>query len=400
MVRNYISNDIDFVQPTQYPISKNRVAKRPPPEPEPLPTFKPLPILNENQYGQPKLPAYINNQDPAQLFRLFWTDELMDQLVEYTNKNAELHPIAEEKDFPRRWKPTSRQELYAYLAVLIHMGLHGESTIEDYWHKDFNHGSRHIVQKYIGANRWQQIDRYFYCTKPRSEDDEDFQNTFERIEDLSEELRLALMRYYKPGIHLTVNKTIKRFTGRAPKIVNIPTKPTPKGFKIWVLANQGYILDWIFHAKGDNKGPVDLDTFWVEEGLSKTQAVVMDFLTQEDPETGQRLYQPNMHTIWLDNLFTSVKLLQELRRLGIGGAGTVRTTKTKRKELDEKKESKKEQIDRQLTDLKLLYQNQIPWGTLYTRLSEDETVIEFAWKDANMVLFMSTVSNGKYSNLY
>lgn len=134
------------------------------------------------------------------------------------------------------------------------------------------------------------------------------------------------MRYYKPGIHLTVNETIERFTGRAPEIVNIPTKPTPKGFKIQVLANQGYILNWMFYAKGDNKGPVDLDTFQVEEGLLKTQAVIMDFLTQEDPETGQRLYQPNMHTVWLDNLFTSVKLLQELCRLGIGGVGTVRTT--------------------------------------------------------------------------
>ena len=101
MVRNYTSNDIDFVQPTQYPTSKNRVAKRPPPEPEPLPTFEPLPILNESQYGQPKLLAYINNQDPAQLFRLFWTDELMDQLVEYMNKNAKLHPIIKKKDFPR-----------------------------------------------------------------------------------------------------------------------------------------------------------------------------------------------------------------------------------------------------------------------------------------------------------
>ena len=94
--------------------------------------------------------------------------------MEYTNKNAELHPIVEEKDFPRRWKPTSRQELYAYLAVLIHMGLHGESTIEDYWHKDFHHGLRHIIQKYIGADRWQQIDCYFYCTKPKSEDDKAF----------------------------------------------------------------------------------------------------------------------------------------------------------------------------------------------------------------------------------
>ena len=66
----------------------------------------------------------------------------------------------------------------------------------------------------------------------------------------------------------------------------------------------------------------------------------MDFLTQEDLETGQRLYQPNMHTVWLDNLFTSVKLLQELHRLGIRGAGTVQTTKIKHKELDKKKELK------------------------------------------------------------
>jgi len=39
MVRNYISNDIDLVQPTQYIVPKNRVAKKPPPEPEPLPHF-------------------------------------------------------------------------------------------------------------------------------------------------------------------------------------------------------------------------------------------------------------------------------------------------------------------------------------------------------------------------
>ena len=32
MVRDYISNDIDLIQPTQYPTSK-RVAKKPPPAP-------------------------------------------------------------------------------------------------------------------------------------------------------------------------------------------------------------------------------------------------------------------------------------------------------------------------------------------------------------------------------
>jgi hypothetical protein len=35
--------------------------------------------------------------------------------------------------------------------------------------------------------------------------------------------------------------------------VNIPTKPTPIGFKIWVLADQGYVFDLLWHVKGDGK---------------------------------------------------------------------------------------------------------------------------------------------------
>ena len=141
------------------------------------------------------------------------------------------------------------------------MGLHGKSTIKDYQHKDFNYSSRHIVQKYINTNYQQQINCYFYCTKPRFKNDEAFQNTFKRIKDLSKEFRLALIKYYKPRIHLTVNKIIKCFTGRTPKIINILTKPTPKGFKIQVLANQGYVFNQMFYIKSDNKGLVNLDIF-------------------------------------------------------------------------------------------------------------------------------------------
>jgi hypothetical protein len=43
----------------------------------------------------------------------------------------------------------------------------------------------------------------------------------------------------------------------------------------------------------------------------------------------------------------------------------------------------------------LTYAAQILWGELYGELSKDGQVIEFAWKDANVVLFMSTVDDGK-----
>ena len=51
-----------------------------------------------------------------------------------------------------------------------------------------------------------------------------------------------------------------------------------------------------------------------------------------------------------------------------------------------------------LTNLKLVHTAQIPWGTLYTELSKGHTVMEFAWADTQIVLFMSTVYDGEISS--
>ena len=51
--------------------------------------------------------------------------------------------------------------------------------------------------------------------------------------------------------------------GRIYEIINILLKPIPKGFKIWILANEGYILDFIWHAKGNRKGLINLDMSFI-----------------------------------------------------------------------------------------------------------------------------------------
>ena len=56
-----------------------------------------------------------------------------------------------------------------------------------------------------------------------------------------------------------------------------------------------------------------------------------------------------------------------------------------------------EYIDRSLADLKLVHSGQIEWGKLYGRLLKDGSVIEFAWKDVNVVLFMSMVDLGMFT---
>lgn len=472
-------NDEDYVPATHYPkiIKGTKVPELP--NNQSLPHFDPLPIHNDCPDGQPNLPPGFDDSDTRKLFGLFFTDELMDLLIYHTNANAARAKSNPQKRSLRKtariylWKDTSRPEMYAYFGVLIYMGLHKEPAIVDYWKKGDEYNPQHPIGQYISKDRFLAIDQYLYCEDPGQS--ATFTTPFERIWDVSEYLRKACHRYYTPGTHLTIDESIKRFTGRAKEIVNIPSKPTPEGFKIWILANEGYVLDWLFHAKG--QGPYELDTYWTKkEGFTPTEAVVLDLLLRK--QEGQPRFCPNRHTVWVDNLFSSVKLFERLRREGIGAAGTVRTSRTKREEDLDRKESKKqsgvvkrrrgrprknaatgnmgnssqnsqvssqnpsqdhqnlptpepsqeplglsgnliqngqfysevlsqstqfpaqdpppnctkEPFSQKLMNIKLYHTDDLQWGELYWDVSKNKTVLQAAWKDAQVVLFASTVA--------
>ena len=159
------------------------------------------------------------------------------------------------------------------------------------------------------------------------------------------------------------------------------------------------MLDWIYHAKGASKhnGPQDLDDFWTDNlGFSRTQAVILDLVTQDS------IAHDYSHIIWLNNLFTSSRLLSQLDSEGFEAAGTVRTTATSREEIEAKDGTKAQRQHRepnrglnlQLAELRTKWNPNIDWGQLYGSLSDDKKVMQFAWKDQNVVLFMSTISNG------
>ena len=91
MVRNRKSNNKDFVPQTQYPNRTTQIKKKPLLAPSALPNFDPVPINNNNTYGRPNLPDYINASDPYAIFKLFFTDKLLDQLAKFINRNVELY---------------------------------------------------------------------------------------------------------------------------------------------------------------------------------------------------------------------------------------------------------------------------------------------------------------------
>ena len=352
MPRNKISNDLDHVKKDPKPLN---TPKGRPPDPWPLPKYVPLKITRRRTHGQGHLPNTIAPDDPYEIFNLFFSDETVQTLIEHTNEYALLYPGPEQGG--RRWFPTTVKEFRAYLGVSIWMGLHIESSIPEFWNIDPQKGPVHEqVSKHISLVRWQQIDRYFHISKPHPPGHKS-ETPFVKLESLSDTLRQVFKKYWKPGTHLAVDETIQRYMGRSKEIVNIPSKPTPEGFKIWVLANKGYILDWLYHARGTRKheGPQDMYSYWTKDlGFTQTQAVMLDLVAQEG------IAKDHSHIIWLDNLFTSARLLSQLDIEGFGATGTVRTTSTSREELEAKegtKAQKKSQepnrgLDQRLLDLR------------------------------------------------
>lgn len=75
------------------PIPPTRKAKKPLPKPRPLPAFEPLRVEGYDSCGTPNLPPYIDPHDAFTIFKPFFTDEILDKLVEWTNKCAELYPL-------------------------------------------------------------------------------------------------------------------------------------------------------------------------------------------------------------------------------------------------------------------------------------------------------------------
>ena len=64
------------------------------------------------------------------------------------------------------------------------------------------------------------------------------------------------LELFQPGRDVAVDEAMARFEGRSHETTTIPGKPIPTSYKVWVIAQGGFFLQWIWHAKGKSGGPV------------------------------------------------------------------------------------------------------------------------------------------------
>jgi hypothetical protein len=54
--------------------------------------------------------------------------------------------------------------------------------------------------------------------------------------------------------HVAIDETILAFSGRSEDTVKMKNKPIEERFKIWVLADLGYVYNWLWFSDYKKKG--------------------------------------------------------------------------------------------------------------------------------------------------
>ena len=101
-----------------------------------------------------------------------------------------------------------------------------------------------------------------------------------------------------------------RCFGRSHHTYKMPNKPIKQGYKLYGIADDGYIYSWIWSSR--IFGIKDIPVF---DSLTNTGALVRALVAT---------LPRNRMTIYLDNYFTSIPLFQSLRARGYGAVGTIR----------------------------------------------------------------------------
>jgi hypothetical protein len=329
-------------------------------------------------YREPEvnIPSNIDLTDPLALLDLFIPPERFTTIAENTNLYAIAHnaPTKPTPTNRRYWRPTNENEIHVLFGIFIYMSVHREPNHTIYWEtsKPKLDGPNHTIPQHMSLNRYENLRRYLHLSPPKNpnsqteteEEEEKEEEWWWRLDPLFTVFRTACQTCLIPGTAVAIDEIMVRFHGRSSDTCKMPKKPIKQGYKIFVLADDGYV--WHFQLSSKQFGIGELSK--VDE-LTATGSMVLQ-MARLLPKI------PNSHYIlYLDNYSTSIPLFSTLQKENIGAAGTRRPSGTDFPAL--------------LIVLRRNWPSKLEWGTTIADIVDD--VLCIGWQDNNFVLGLSTV---------
>jgi hypothetical protein len=92
--------------------------------------------------------------------------------------------------------------------------------------------------------RFEQIKRYFHASKPTDKPI----SWYMKLSPLFEHLCTQFKVFCVLSQNVSVDEMMKAFTGRSVHTVKMNNKPISEGFKMWALADRGYVWHFMWHS--------------------------------------------------------------------------------------------------------------------------------------------------------
>ncbi|KAJ8353412.1 hypothetical protein SKAU_G00209790 [Synaphobranchus kaupii] len=247
---------------------------------------------------------------PLDLFRLFFSKDVLKLLCDNTNGNA-ARKHAQGLHTP--WSDVDAEDMLKYLSIVLYLGLVKPSAARDLWRKDRLHNHPFPCSVMPGY-RYEAIGAFLHMSDTTADVINDqlkgqagYDGLF-RLKPLHDQILTACRAYYHPHRNLAIDERMVASKARHGMKQYLKDKPTKWGFKLFVLADSktGYTCDFSVY-QGKALTPSG-------NGLSFDAVVNL-------------LWVPYLGTgyhVFVDNFYTSTALFRHLHRIHYGACGTIR----------------------------------------------------------------------------
>ncbi|CAK9816388.1 PiggyBac transposable element-derived protein 4 [Anthophora quadrimaculata] len=285
-------------------------------ESEEIPTRIPF-VSGERQVG-PHVFAHI--KEPIDFFKLFFTEELVTDIVRETNNNAAKKvegKTLSSRSIWRSWYDVTVTEFWAFIGVIINMGTMPLANIQEYWSKNDNSYIPFYSDTFTRDRFCQIFWRLHLKTIP-------LQNTNPRtrlllVSGFLEYINERFLNYFIPGEQICVDESTVKFKGRISFITYNPMKPTKWGIRVYTLAdsNTGFICGILPYY-----GSLTTETLIRPDLPVSTRIPLHLYKMILDKIPGAQ-----GHHMFTDRYYTSYILAEELRKQRCHLTGTIMTNR-------------------------------------------------------------------------